>query len=72
MYQDSFADPSNVELSDQIKAKESERLLILNTEEEAWRQKSWATWLSCGDHNTKKFHHYSSDQKNRKHIWDLQ
>ena len=72
MYQDSFADPSNVDLSDQIKDKESKRLLILKMEEEAWRQKSRATWLNCGDHSTILFHHYASDQKNHKHIWDLQ
>jgi hypothetical protein len=47
---------------------EAERNDILKTEEESWRQKSRATWLKCGDHNTKYFHKFSSARRNQKHI----
>jgi len=71
LYQVSLADLKNMGIYDRIKTKEGERHLLLKAEEDSWRQKSRAIWLNCGDHNSNCFHHYASDQKNRKQIWEL-
>jgi hypothetical protein len=58
-------------LDSHLKSLESERNDILKIEEEYWRQKSRATWLKCGDRNTKFFHKFASARRNQKHIWEI-
>jgi hypothetical protein len=50
---------------------ENKRLYILKIEEETWRQKSRATWLSKGDLNTKYFHNYANERRITNSIWEL-
>jgi hypothetical protein len=44
---------------------------LLKQEEETWRQKSRATWLACGDRNTKFFHSYVNYRRHINSIWDI-
>ena len=39
--------------------------------EETWRLKSRATWLECGDNNTKFLHAYARGRKASNTIWSL-
>jgi hypothetical protein len=41
-------------------------------EEERWRQKSRAIWITSGDKNTKFFHRFASFRRNKKHIWEIE
>jgi hypothetical protein len=61
----------DIAVESHLKTLESERNDILKNEEEYWRQKSRATWLKCGDRNTKYFHKFSSARRNQKHIWEI-
>jgi hypothetical protein len=72
LYQTSLTDLNNEELTGRIKEKEVERLKILAAEEDTCRQRSWEFWLKNGDQNTKYFHHFASDRKNHKQIWEIQ
>ena len=72
LYHSSLTDLNNEDLTCMIKEKELERLKLLAVEEDIWRQRSCALWLKSGDHNTKYFHHFTSDRKNRKQIWEIQ
>jgi hypothetical protein len=72
MYHSSLTDLNNEALSSMIKEKESKRLKLLAVQEDIWRQRSLALWLKSGDRKTKYFHHFSSDRKNRKQIWEIQ
>jgi hypothetical protein len=51
---------------------EADRSLILWEEEDRWRLKSRALWLSSGDNNTRYFHCLASDRRNKKLIWDIE
>jgi hypothetical protein len=44
---------------------------LLLADEERWRQKSRATWIQCGDKNTKFFHRFASFRRNKKHLWEV-
>jgi hypothetical protein len=50
---------------------ETERNKILLMEEARWWQQRRATWIKCGDLNTKKFHRFTSSKQNKKHIWEI-
>lgn len=60
------SDWQNTKISNLIKSKEKEMMDLLKEEEYTWRQKSRAISLKSGDRNTKFFHHFANDQKNRK------
>ena len=51
---------------------EGRRYTLLLEKEEAWRLKSRAIWLECGDDNTKKIHAYARGRKVANTIWSLQ
>ena len=51
---------------------EGQRNILLLEREEAWRLKSKAIWLACGDDNTKCFHAYARGRKVANTIWSLQ
>jgi hypothetical protein len=50
---------------------EDDRKKKLLEEVERWRQKSRAIWITSGDKNTKFFHWFTSFQRNKKHIWEI-
>ena len=51
---------------------EGRRNSLLLDKEEAWRLKSRAIWLECGDENTKFFHAYARGRRVANTIWSLQ
>ena len=50
---------------------EKSRNSLLMDKEESWRLKSRATWLACGEDNTKNFHAYARGRKAANTIWSL-
>jgi hypothetical protein len=50
---------------------EKEIKIILQANEEKWRQRSRAIWVKSGDQNTNFFHHFANHRCNRKHIWEI-
>jgi hypothetical protein len=46
-------------------------MAFLRAEEEQWRLRSRALWMSSGDKNTKYFHKLASFNRIRKHIWEI-
>jgi hypothetical protein len=59
------------EIRSRINSLENDRNKLLLAEEERWCLKSRATWIKCGDINTKYFHHFASYRRNKKHIWEV-
>jgi hypothetical protein len=55
-----------------IKLLEEECTKLLQLEEELWRQRSRVIWIKSVDQNTKKFHQFASNRRNRKTIWEIQ
>jgi hypothetical protein len=64
-------DHSDLDSEAALRALESERNGILRKEEELWRLRSRALWLSCGDKNTKYFHKIASYNRIKNHIWEI-
>jgi len=64
-------DPSNIEEGGLLRQREIERNEILRGQEELWRLRSKAIWLSSGDSNSKFFHRVASNNRSRKHIWEI-
>jgi hypothetical protein len=62
----------NVDLEADLHLLEAERACILRADEDRWRLKSRALWLSSGDNNTRFFHQFASHRRNKKFIWDLE
>jgi hypothetical protein len=55
-----------------VRILEDDRKKKLLEEEERWRQKSRAIWITSGDKNTKFFHRFASFRRNKKHIWEIE
>jgi hypothetical protein len=64
-------DPTNIEEGGLLRLRELERNELLRGQEELWRLRSRAIWLSSGDSNTKKIHRVASNNRSRKHIWEI-
>jgi len=64
-------DPSNQGAKLSLWQLELERNGILRREKEQWRLRCRALWLANGDNNTKYFHNFASQNKVRKHIWEI-
>jgi len=62
-----LADPNSLDQFSALKQSEAERNLILKCEEEMWRLRSKALWLSSEDINTKYFHKVASHNGTKKH-----
>jgi len=56
---------------EELRELELKKSLILGREEAAWRLKSRALWVKCGDQNTHFFHNYASHRRNHNAIWAL-
>ena len=63
---------SSQESKEALTRLEGRRNTLLLVREEAWRLKSRAIWLECGDDNTKKIHAYARGRKVANTIWSLQ
>jgi hypothetical protein len=64
-------DPTDLSHALALRKAESERNELLKGEEESWRMRSRALWLSNGDKNSRFFHKLASFNRVRKHIWKL-
>jgi hypothetical protein len=64
-------DPNSLEYFSALKQSESERNSILKCEEEMWRLRSRALWLSSGDRNTRYFHKVVAHNRTKKHLWEI-
>jgi hypothetical protein len=60
------------EIEANLHTLEVNRLHILQAEENRWRLKSRALWLTSGDNNTRFFHRFASHRRNKKLIWDIE
>jgi hypothetical protein len=58
-------------LDTRLKQLEADRNRLLMEEEERWCLKSRATWIQCGDKNSKFFHNFASYRRNKKHLGKL-
>jgi hypothetical protein len=70
-YQTNLNNDHSIDPDPRLKTLEAERNKLLLAEEERWRLKSRATWIQCGDKNTKYFHRFSSYRRNKKHLWEV-
>jgi Flp pilus assembly CpaE family ATPase len=57
---------------DLLKVLKQEKDKILAVEEDTWRLRSRAIWLSSGDKNTKFFHKYATMRRSQNTIWDIE
>jgi hypothetical protein len=64
-------EPSDLILATSLRILETERNALLKEEEDKWRLRSRALWLSSGDKNTRYFHKLTSYNRVRKHIWQI-
>jgi hypothetical protein len=67
----SFGNSTIREKEQIIRELEIKRNKILREEEESWRLRSRATWIKCGDNNTRFFHKLASHNRNQKHVWEI-
>lgn len=65
------ADPNNLALTSTLRLLEQDRNGILQEEEEQWRLRSRALWMTSGDKNSKYFHKIASQNRIKKHIWEI-
>ena len=63
---------SSLDSKEVLTRLEGRRISLLLEKEEAWRLKSRALGLECGDDNTKFFHAYAQGRKAANTIWSLQ
>jgi hypothetical protein len=64
-------DPANEGPVDTLRQLEFERNEVLRKDEEKWCLHNRALWLASGDNNTKYFHKFTSNNKVKKHIWEI-
>jgi hypothetical protein len=57
---------------DTLSSLETERNEILRKEEQHWQMRSRALWMAGGDRNTKFFHKIASQNRVKKHIWEIE
>jgi hypothetical protein len=65
-------DDQQVDFEATLHHLEATHTLILREEEDRWRLKSRALWLTSGDSNTRYFHRFASHRRNKKLIWDIE
>jgi len=56
---------------DRLRQRNDRHDQILLIQEVTWRLKSRALWIEAGDKNTKYFHAYANQRRNRNSIWHL-
>jgi hypothetical protein len=62
----------NFDIQANIHTLEANRAHLLQADENRWRLKSRALWLTSGDSNTRFFHRFASHRRNKKLIWEIE
>jgi hypothetical protein len=72
LHREKARDDQQVDFEATLHHLEATHTLILREEEDRWRLKSRALWLTSGDSNTRYFHRFASHRRNKKLIWDIE